>query len=958
MWSWRALRRRFVARPAATFSGNPKPLAALLALAGGTATSVTRQQALSVPAVQRGRNLLASIATLPLVQLGPDGRPVDNPLLRQFDLDVPNVVHLAQTVEDLLLDGIAWWEITSQDFAGFPMTVRRLDPAAVSLEPPGGSRMPAPLPSGVDPRGAVVYVDGRPVAAPRVIRFDSPNPGVLQHCGRTIRRAIALERAAELYARDPRPADYFSPAEGVEELDDDDIADFLGQWAAARRDRATAYVPRWAQYNTVDAPTPQELQLVELQRQVWVEIAQLLGVDSEDLSVSTTSRTYFNAFDRRQSRINDVLAPYMKAVTDRLSMGDVTRRGHRVQFDLVDYLKADPASRIAYYEGLLRLGAITPEQIAAAEGLGPPPAGAAPEPEPAEAADRPATFDGPDITFADVELRTFAVNRESRTIEGLAVPYGRVASKDGAKFRFVKGSLRWTDPGRVKLLRDHDPRQPLGKAISLRDTSAGLQMKFRVARGPEGDRALELAEDGVLDGMSVGVDFREFGADPRDRAVNLVTRADLREVSLVAVPAFDDARVTRVAASAMEGTNMSEETATEPTVAPAEQAPAAVPAPAPETTAPATVTLAREERQLVNPLRPVAATMVADPAAYRFDRKGPLLPAAHDFGADIIQAAKAGMAQNFDNPAYRRVMEFMRHQFADDPIVNADVNELNPTINVARYIDEREFQYPLWSRLGRGAPPNGINPFQWPAFSSSGITIQDYSENTEPETDDYVTTGQSVTPVAKAAKASMPRTVFDMGGTPGLGDLIWRKMNRAWYEAAEAVIVAAFTAAAGSITSLATLTAGGGTGKATLAAELEAGLAALQFVRGGFRFDFAAAQADLYAALAAAVDTTGRKLYPMVNPTNANGGASSQFSALNVAGVPFQPEWALAAAGQTAATNSYLLDSTAADAWVSPPQRLDFSYEVNKVYIAAWGYMAAAVNDLAGTRKIVYDPVA
>ena len=75
------------------------------------------------------------------------------------------------------------------------------------------------------------------------------------------------------------------------------------------------------------------------------------------------------------------------------------------------------------------------------------------------------------------------------------------------------------------------------------------------------------------------------------------------------------------------------------------------------------------------------------------------------------------------------------------------------------------------------------------------------------------------------------------------------------------------TAAPAAI-ALATFTAGGGTNKATLVAELTAGLAALQFVRGGFSMDNAFFQIDLYhtnndtAALIA-----GGVLYGPNNPT-------------------------------------------------------------------------------------------
>ena len=106
-WSWLGDQ---LGIPRTTFSeSSPRPIDQMFAELRGSSAAprVGRTEALSVPAVQRGRNLLCSIATLPLVQLGPDRQPVRNPLFEQIDPDVPNIVMLTQTVEDLVFEGIA-----------------------------------------------------------------------------------------------------------------------------------------------------------------------------------------------------------------------------------------------------------------------------------------------------------------------------------------------------------------------------------------------------------------------------------------------------------------------------------------------------------------------------------------------------------------------------------------------------------------------------------------------------------------------------------------------------------------------------------------------------------------------------------------------------------------------------------------------------------------------------------
>jgi phage portal protein BeeE len=131
----------------------------------------------------------------------------------------------------------------------------------------------------------------------------------------------------------------------------------------------TGYLPWSLEYKPINLPTPADLQLVELQKQVTLELANLFGLDPEDLGVSTTSRTYQNAVDRRVDRVNEALAPYMRALTDRLSMGDVTRRGHRVVLDLDDHLKANPTERAEFYAKMIEIGAMDAADVRAAEDL-------------------------------------------------------------------------------------------------------------------------------------------------------------------------------------------------------------------------------------------------------------------------------------------------------------------------------------------------------------------------------------------------------------------------------------------------------------------------------------------------------------------------------------------------------------------------------------------------------------
>jgi len=143
-----------------------------------------------------------------------------------------------------------------------------------------------------------------------------------------------------------------------------------------------------------------------------------------------------------------------------------------------------------------------------------------------------------------------AVDAEARTITGLVLPYGVLAKRTSAgAILFRAGSLQHhPDLKRVKLLIDHDQTRSVGYCTRLDQTDAGVLGTFHVPDGADGDDALAKARDGVRDGLSVGADLL-MKHQAADGSHAVVTRSHLNEVSLVALPAFGDARVVTVHAS-------------------------------------------------------------------------------------------------------------------------------------------------------------------------------------------------------------------------------------------------------------------------------------------------------------------------------------------------------------------------------------------------------------------------
>lgn len=287
---------------------------------------ISRQEALACPPVKRARDLICGgIGQFPLILLGPDGRPQDWSLLNQPESGVARSVTMTRTIEDMLLTERAWWDTTHLGWHGKPAEIVRLDADTVTVMPKYVSRG-----------------HGQALTWPQIpglIRIDSPNGGLLT-ASPAIRAYIGLSRLALQALDGAPPMDWFTAGDEYDDPEDEDVQETLDDWAAARRIRRTAFVPNHLKYNR-DGFNPEQLQMMQAREFAITEIARLTGIDAEDLSVSTTSRTYFNAQDRRRDRLESVLGPYMTAVEGRLSMEDVTPRGYKVVFDTSSYLRLD-----------------------------------------------------------------------------------------------------------------------------------------------------------------------------------------------------------------------------------------------------------------------------------------------------------------------------------------------------------------------------------------------------------------------------------------------------------------------------------------------------------------------------------------------------------------------------------------------------------------------------------------
>jgi HK97 family phage portal protein len=318
---------------------------------------VSREDALSVPALQRCRNLLSgTIGAIPLeLYKKSTNEELGSPAwLEQPTYSQPRSVTIAYTVESLLLYGQSFWKV---------IEVYQEDGRPSRFEWIANNRVTITLDStntfvksyAVD--GMTLPMDG----LGSLVTFQSLLPGILNTGIQTIRAAIDVQKAATIAASTPMATGYIKNTGA--DLDPKEVQGLLASWKMARNNRSTAYLTSTLEYNPVSF-SPKDMMYNEAIQNLATEIARLCNVPAYYVSAEmNNSMTYSNVQDERKQFLSLSLQPFISAIEDRLSMDDITARGNVVKFDIdKNFLRTDPMQELAVIEKLLSLNLITQEQ--------------------------------------------------------------------------------------------------------------------------------------------------------------------------------------------------------------------------------------------------------------------------------------------------------------------------------------------------------------------------------------------------------------------------------------------------------------------------------------------------------------------------------------------------------------------------------------------------------------------
>jgi HK97 family phage prohead protease len=599
----------------------------------------------------------------------------------------------------------------------------------------------------------------------------------------------------------------------------------------------------------------------------------------------------------------------------------------------------------------------------------------------------------------DEQAAQFAADPERRVVSGMVIPWNSVAYSEGAYWMFAPNSLHWSGVSRVKLDRDHVAGSEFGKALTLDADKRGLFGTFKVARTTVGDTALNLAQDGVYDGLSATVTFEAeadgWTAHPDDDRIRLVHSATLRKVALTAMPAYDDARVAAVAARwaaetppAPQAESITEQPATPPAergvpvttpspaaglalaAAPLDNGPAVhgeAPAAAPAQPATFSAEVLGEtvrasiEAAFANlpaPQRQVipagqAATVSREAPVYLMNGHGPSLVRDSWKARTEHDHEAGGRLRKFAEQTRDQSLQAMAPEFAINTS-NAS-NVVAPGYRPDLYVTQLLKGRPLVSGVSRGTISDAT-PFNIPSFVSASGASAAHVEGTNPTGGSLTLGTVTVAPGAISGVFELSREIVD-SANPAVDAIAMNAMHESYAQQTEANVYAELNGTNGVGGTITSGLVPSGAQASTSAGDISDGTNGSEFVKGirsalalyPFR-RFAAPDRGYLSqegttALATAIDSTGRPLLPSANAQNAFGaGTAGAGAGWLVDSLTFAPAWSMT---DNASGDADALFFNSGDVWAWESPLLMFRFEERggpaRIDLALFGYFATRV---------------
>ena len=511
------------------------------------------------------------------------------------------------------------------------------------------------------------------------------------------------------------------------------------------------------------------------------------------------------------------------------------------------------------------------------------------------------------MTFT-LEAAELTASVEERTISGKIVPMGtgEVGNTSAGAVIFERDSIEIPEPKSIRLLAQHDIKQPLGRAQSFETRSDGVYAVFSLSRSSKATDYLLMAQEGLVTGLSVGVEVKS--SKPARNGVMHVTSSVLREVSAVTEPAFKSAQITKISAEesapAEEIVEENQLTESEAVVenTPAEATTPEVETPAVEASRPTVSVTSVRER-----VAPITSSQYLDAS----------IKAAmgDDAARRTIQAADDSTSTNTGLTLPSHLNTFLTDTFSGRPAFDA------ATRGSLAGIDGMSFTIP---RLYTNASSANVAPTvaavnEGAATSETGMTsaydtisIQKYS--------------------------GLNEVSFELidRSSPAFMELLMAELRKSYEKATDTALLSAF-ATSGTVAATTAATAAG------LQSFIATESAAAYKGTGGDYANKLVASTDQWAAMMSYVDGSNRPLYAAAQPQNASGAVSQGSTVGNVLGADLIVDHNITTSG-VIDDSAFLVAPGSVYTWESPTTNLRVNLlGTGQLQIALYGYLAIYV---------------
>ena len=533
-------------------------------------------------------------------------------------------------------------------------------------------------------------------------------------------------------------------------------------------------------------------------------------------------------------------------------------------------------------------------------------------------------------------LLTFSGNVEAvdsgerRIISGKIAPYGEIGYTSAGKVVFAEGSIVAAEPSRVKLLMSHDNSKPVGRMQSITSAKDGLYASFKVSSSSRGSDAILLAQEQLMDGLSVGV---EVTASKPEKDYLLVTAATLREVSLVESAAFASAAVQKIAAQAgqmpvdaalststkVTTTNTVINTTTTETETETESEAAVTTAP--DQSAPEAVDAAEQAAPTVE-----AARKIILPSALNSQRLRTPITSMATYTEHKIKAALG----NDESKLYVTAAD---DSFSTNPA-------FNPTQYLSEFVSNTNFDTPMINALSQGTLPNSGMTISVPSLvtSAGGQAGVAPVVTVEAEAGAVQNTGMVTEYLSGSVKKYSGMNTISVEllerSDPNFYAELTNQLQRAYSLATDAAVIADVVAGGVQGTAVAATSAG-------IISYVSTESANIYKNTSYFARNYVAGPSQ-WSLLMGATDSTGRPIYNAAAPMNSGGLSTPTSIRGNVLGLDLYVDHQMVAT--TIDDSAFIVAPEAMTVYRSPQAYMSVNVVSNlQVQVAIYGFMATIV---------------